>query len=515
MSDGSTPHHGGEVIVSNETFHDLLKQLRTERGLSQRKLARLVFTDSGHLSRIENGRRPPRADLAKALDDILGAGGRLVALAEMNASRNRRRRTVHLPDVAGSIHGTLTPWASAQMPPDLGSTVESPAWFGLRLAHLIATVDNWRDPAELTDALQELLHQEILMFDSAVPNDPPGIHTVSRRQALMTLAALPVAFATSGSGTLGPTAPTEFFLSRCAASITACWHLLRGSDLNTVDHLLAAYVVPLEAMAQRSSQYQSAAAKLASQAHRVSGIIALHRNQLGLREHHCKQALAFANAAQHPASRVSALISLASTHFYRGEPTRAASLYEEALTHASSVSALQRSRIHAELGVVHGQLQREPDALRALELSQELYPDDPERDPSYLYAEFTRASLSLEQGLTYLSLAEQYPSRGYGENAAAIFGSVETAPVSTVPDRIRYEVNNHQARTAVLLNDLDAFETYVDRGVRGAMMLGSAQRARELRAVWQIAEQRWPTERRLRDIGNQLQLTSGMPEARE
>src|SRR5262249_39828249 len=151
-----------------------------------------------------------------------------------------------------------------------------------------------------------------------------------------------------------------------AASLTACWHLLRGSDLSLVDQTLSAYLVPLSSMAQRPSQHQQTAALLASQAHRVCGIVALHRNELKVRERHCQQAIHYATIASDSSAKVSALVSLASTHFYSSDPQRAASVYEQALDHDHDTPALQRSRVHAELAVVYGQPHREQDALRSL-----------------------------------------------------------------------------------------------------------------------------------------------------
>jgi len=172
------------------------------------------------------------------------------------------------------------------------------------------------------------------------------------------------------------------------------------------------------------------------------------------------------------------------------------------------MSALQRSRVHAELAVVYGQLRKEKNAIRSAGLAEELYPDHPERDRSFLYAEFTPASLSLEQGLAYMALAEQHPSRDYKRKAADIFASVERSR-SAVPDRIRFEIINHQASTAVLLGDLDAFETYISRGLDGVVLLASKQRRREMMTALQRARQTWPHERRVRSLGERLQLTAG------
>ena len=131
-----------------------------------------------------------------------------------------------------------------------------PAWFGLKLAQLITQTDAW-PPLSGLGTLQMLLNQEISMSDGAVPPDVPdlgALHDVSRRQALLTLGALPLAMTGARPSPGASQAMTDdMFLARCAASLTACWHLLKGSDLGAVEQLLAGYLVPLEAIAYQNS----------------------------------------------------------------------------------------------------------------------------------------------------------------------------------------------------------------------------------------------------------------------
>ncbi len=395
------------------------------------------------------------------------------------------------------------------------AAAEWPVWFGTRVAQLVTLVDTWPSSDSQADSLQGLLHQEILMFDAAAPDHQDVAymaHALSRRQALATLAALPTtlaAFSPASAGTVSTPAATEPFLARCAASLTACWHLLRGSDLSTVDRVVPTYLFALEGAARQQSRYQQAAARLASQAHRILGIVALHRDPLKVRERHCKQALYCATAAADTNSQASALISLASTYVYGSDPGRAAAVYEQALGFGADVPALQRSRVHAELAVAYGQLRREQEAIRSAGLAEEMYPDHPEEDRSFLYAEFTPASLTLERGLAYVALAEQYPGRGYQRMAAGIFAHADRALPAAVPDRIRFEIVNHQARTAVLQDDLDAFETYMGRGLDGVELLRSRQRRKEVRQAWKHAQARWPGERRLQAVSERLQIEAG------
>lgn len=344
------------------------------------------------------------------------------------------------------------------------------------------------------------------MFDATAPEDRDPVRVVSRRQALVALAALPAMFAAS-AGVAGsrPAAATDRFLSQCAASLTACWHLLKGCDLHVIDRMVSSYLLELDGIARQQSAHQQAAARLASQAHRICGIIALHRNQLAVRERHCKQAFYYAQAASDVNCQAAALVSLASTFFYRGDPARAASVYERALSYGQpGLTPLQYSRVHAELAAVYGQLGREQDALRSVSMAEQWYPNDPDQDRSFLYAEFTRGSLALELGLAYAALAERYPGRRYQRKAADVFALVEQAEPGAVPDRIRFEIANHQARTAVLLNDFEAFETHMYRGIDGVIQLESRQRQRELHAAWKQAAEAWPGERRLDALGQRL-----------
>ena len=81
------------------------------------------------------------------------------------------------------------------------------------------------------DLLQAFVDREITMFDSLQTTAQQEAFHLSRRQALITLASLPVMLATP----LPTPLPHEEFLSQCAASITACWHLLSGREFLLID----------------------------------------------------------------------------------------------------------------------------------------------------------------------------------------------------------------------------------------------------------------------------------------
>jgi tetratricopeptide (TPR) repeat protein len=480
-----------------------------------------IFPTERFVARLEDGdTRYPRASARRVLSAL--CDGR--PITELGFTRGSARAmestgTLRLVSAGGQLAASNSADSINNVTlkyDEIIAAQQWPTWFGVNLARLISIVDNWTGPMSSVDSLQALLHEEILMFDAVAPESPDSehvAHALARRQALVTLAALPMTLVaadrTASRETRSIGATQGVFLSRCAASITACWHLLRGSDLPTVDKMLSHYLIPLEATAYQPSKYQGAAATLASQAHRISGIIALHRDQIRVREYHCKRALHYATVASDVSSQVSAFISLASTYYYESAPVKAAAVYERALALASAIPPLQRSRVHAELSVVYAQVGREQEAIRSGEHADESYPAQPEQDPSFLYAEFTPASLTLEKGLAFVSLAEQFPSGTYQNKAAEVFASLNDGRLVAVPDRIRYEIINHQARTAILQDDMDAFESYFQSGLEGAMLLGSKQRYRESKLAWERACEKWPRERRIKALTERLQLTGG------
>jgi transcriptional regulator with XRE-family HTH domain len=69
------------LVQVMSVFGEELGRLMAAGGLGVRELARLVPCNPGHISNLRNGRKRPSPQVAARLDDILGAGGELSALA--------------------------------------------------------------------------------------------------------------------------------------------------------------------------------------------------------------------------------------------------------------------------------------------------------------------------------------------------------------------------------------------------------------------------------------------------
>ncbi|MEV5413928.1 helix-turn-helix transcriptional regulator [Thermopolyspora sp. NPDC052614] len=72
-----------------ETFALRVRTLMREREISLRRLAKTINYDSGYLSRVLNGHRPPSPAMAKLIDTVLDADGTIVALANREIGRRR------------------------------------------------------------------------------------------------------------------------------------------------------------------------------------------------------------------------------------------------------------------------------------------------------------------------------------------------------------------------------------------------------------------------------------------
>jgi transcriptional regulator with XRE-family HTH domain len=73
-------------------FGTALARLMTARDLGVRELARMVPCNPGHITNLRNGRDRPSEKMAARLDEVLGAGGELLALVPPAARPPRRSR---------------------------------------------------------------------------------------------------------------------------------------------------------------------------------------------------------------------------------------------------------------------------------------------------------------------------------------------------------------------------------------------------------------------------------------
>jgi len=398
-----------------------------------------------------------------------------------------------------TVNGLLLPLAalpSAQYPDDV---IDSALWFGERLALILTLLNLWRGQGQHCADLQRLLHREITM--SMTPDLTNETYQLSRRQALVALAVLPsslVALLRTGQGTL---LPAEDFLPQCAASVTACWHLLQGNDIAVVEEALRSYMPTLISLAQQPSPHQQTSAYLAAQSYLLKGLLALHQMKFATRASYCQEAITYSHIAQDQNLQVAALMHLGCTLYYHQEATQALQTFQEAVPLVNEVSPLLRSCVNMRLAMASARCNQQQEALRHIGLARETFPESPEDDPGVLYAEYGISNLYLVEGQAYLDLSAFYPGGTYVQQAQDTFALMsKRAPAISVPERNRVQLINNQARTAVVLNDQEQFREYLIQGIHGAARLGSQKRRQEAIDAYKLARKSWSDDTRVKEL---------------
>ena len=275
-----------------------------------------------------------------------------------------------------------------------------------------------------------------------------------------------------------------------------CWQLSKGNDLDTAEHVLQAYLPKMVSLALPPSQQQQTIAGIASSGYLLAASLAGHHNDLKARQNCSEQALLFGDIAQDRNLQIAAMRQLAATFDYQDRPYKVLETYQQVLPYLGEVSPLLRSRIYAGTSGIYAQLGCEQEALRFLSLAYEDFPENPERDPSFLFADCGYFTLVLWDGLTHLELHQPC-------EAAEAFARIDgLQPKIQVPERVRAEILHHQATTFTDLRQMDQACDYLEAAVKASLILGSERRYREAFEVFTQMRPIWISEKRVQSLGD-------------
>lgn len=267
-----------------------------------------------------------------------------------------------------------------------------------------------------------------------------------------------------------------------------CWNLLRGNDLPTVGYLLPTFLPQASTLAQQSSKYQKILAALSSQGYILAGLVAVLQLNHKQAEVYCKQALEYSRIAEDRNLEVAALKHLATKFTSAKYPVKTLHTYQEALPLVDQVSPLLRSRTYLGLALAYAQCDQKQEAFRYLGLAKDTFPEKPEDDLGFAYADCGISSLNHYGGLIYLQFNQP-------KEAWKIFAGVERLKTKiVVPERTIIEIVNCQAEAAVVQRDLELACAHVQAGVAGAVKLKSEKRFNDTLSVYKQMRLIWPHE---------------------
>lgn len=133
-------------------------------------------------------------------------------------------------------------------------------------------------------------------------------------------------------------------------------------------------------------------------------MLAGHRLNFPAREVYGQLAVLYGREAKDQNLYVAALTKLGTTFYYERQLTNALHAYQEAFQYIQEISPLLRSRLYIQTATILAQMGNEQEAKRYISLAYEGFPEHLQDDPSFLYADYGRPSLSLWGGITWLNL---------------------------------------------------------------------------------------------------------------
>src|SRR5216683_3007891 len=200
---------------------------------------------------------------------------------------------------------------------------------------------------------------------------------------------------------------------------------------------------------------------------------------------------------------MTALIHLRDTTGEAGQPSEMLQKLSEAAQYLREVPPLLQSKLLIELARAYGWNGKSQEALHSIGEARATLPEENTFVPIFLSGDSDLFHLILLEGQTHLGMGDHLASSNHYEQAGKLFAQIETLPSTVViPERIRIEIINQQALTAMKLQNLEQFCDYLEKGIHGAKALGSEKRRQEAIDIYWKARKIWPHEARVKELSD-------------
>jgi len=287
----------------------------------------------------------------------------------------------------------------------------------------------------------------------------------------------------------------EMALTGFEKATEACWNLSNGNELTVSEQILPSYLPKLAQIARSPSKFQQRAASLVSESLQLGGILAAHKLDFTAKEVYSRQAIEYAKLAGDYNVQVAAMIQLAVAYYYQQRPEKALEVYQEAILYVQHLTPLMQSRTYMGVAEAYARNGMTQEALYYSGLAFQVFPNNPEEDQAYRYADWGMFALLEHAGLIH-NLVQQ-PQEAM-ENFAQVSKYI-------VPERIRLEIINYQTAAAMAQQDLEMSYSYLEKGIEGALALGSQKRLSETQDLYQQMQEQWPQEKRVKALAELFQ----------
>jgi transcriptional regulator with XRE-family HTH domain/tetratricopeptide (TPR) repeat protein len=384
----------------------------------------------------------------------------------------------------------------------------------LRLQHIMYDwLHRERSSGSSYAMLQYRLSQE-LEGDASMNEQSEQNHEgmdISRRDALRRIALLPIqALSLDALGTPPKWAP-EDILPHCAAGITACEHLSKGSyeDMSIAYGVLTTYLTPLKEIVDQSPLHRQDAARLVAQALLIKATLSVHREGPKRAISYGKQADIYSKESGNLPLQLIILKRLAWMYGCDKQDRQA---LDTVLRAKTLLLKMQKKGIpvhHFIQSGVYGGVAKsqarnglDEEAIVDIHNAKKAFftPKLSEDDAAATVADFNYSQHIVEDGLTWYYL-------GQYEKALEVFASAidlttlnPKVPVASV--RVRIEIINNETLASLKSpkKDMDLSLRLWKAGIQGAVNLRSEQRFGEALTAYDIMQALWPGDKRIKEL---------------
>ena len=455
-----------------------LSAARIEKGWSQEYVASRLSVDRMTVQRWEQNRTTPQPYHLERLCKLFGKTALELGLVEE-----------HLV--------VAQPANEQEEATDDAYTSFRSAHFLLRLWHIIY---NW----PMNNARYHEL-QESLILELEDHHRMSRDESMSRRDALRLLAAMPIEICGLSAVKVVIKRPIEEILTQCAAGITACWDLRKGKDLVFIFDAVAKYLPTLKEIARVAPTTQrKAAADLLAQCFLLKASLSWNITTPTDGMRNAQQAETYSKMIEQPLLQVIALRMQAAALCYANQWEQALQTAQQAkyvldTTPKELIPPIAHSYVYAGLATYqayHGQKQ---DALTSLKKAHATFFEQPSTEKVPLWIDHSIGNLLLNDGLAHGHL-------GLYREAVDSFEQIQAdhANDMTIPLGCRIEALIEQATAEVSRDDqprdMEKCIALWTQGIEGAKVLQSNQKFSDALMAYAAMRAAWPGEMRIKQL---------------
>lgn len=284
------------------------------------------------------------------------------------------------------------------------------------------------------------------------------------------------------------------YLAQCAIGVPSLWDLYFSGKMEQVATILPLYRSCLTALVQQPGALQNQAFALASQVYQLQAEVMIDQEDHQGALIAGQQALLFAQNAGDANIQVASLIKIANFYFHRKMATKALQAYQQALPVLGNASPLLQGRIYVGLAEVHGMRGEKQEAMRAIGMAHDIFPDRPQLDPSYYYTQVDHYALHVfGEGQTRLYL-------GQPKEALKALEYIGKQMGPQIDSLHPLDFLFYQGEAAAMLGDLDQAVQRVEDGAQLARRVNSRLYWNKIAATYHNMVQKWHSDARVRAL---------------